>query len=124
MKLFTLEEATTLLPTIRRIFGEIATARAVMQRLAPEVILASERADDGGGGTVFGPQYAKALNTFVAGVQEILGYGVEVKDFDRWLIDFPHLREGKVVYLCWQRGEERIEWWHDVEAGFAGRTLL
>lgn len=113
-----------MLPTIRRIFGEIAGARAVMQRLAPEVKLAIEHGDGGGGGTVFGLQYAKALNTFVAGVQEILGYGVEVKDFDRWLIDFPHLRDGKVVYLCWQRGEDRIEWWHEIETGFAGRTPL
>jgi len=49
---------------------------------------------------------------------------VEIKDFDQGLCDFPHLRGGKIVYLCWKKGESRIEWWHDVEAGFAGRQPL
>ena len=56
--------------------------------------------------------------------QEILGLGVEIKDLDQWLIDFPSQRDGRVVYLCWRRGEENIEWWHDMDAGFAGRQPL
>ena len=47
-----------------------------------------------------------------------------MKDPERGLIDFYHERDGQVVYLCWQLGEPDIEWWHDTEAGFAGRQPL
>jgi hypothetical protein len=124
MRLFTLEEANALLPEVRRIFQRIDEATVVLQKLEPEVKRASERAAEGGGGTVHGVQYADALTRFLMGIQEILGHGIEIKDFERGLCDFPHERDGKIVYLCWQRGEERIEWWHDLDAGFAGRQPL
>lgn len=122
MKLFTVEEANALLPEMRRYWQLIDRARATMQRLAPEVKLASEHS--GGGGTSYGAQYAQALTNFMGGLQELIGLGIEIKDLERGLCDFPHLREGRVVYLCWQKGETRIEWWHDVDAGFAGRQPL
>lgn len=124
MRLFTLEEANALLPEVRRLFRQIDEATAILQRLSPEVKRASEHAADGGGGTVYGGQYANALTGFLASIQEILSYGIEIKDFERGLCDFPHVRDGKTVYLCWQRGEESIEWWHDIDAGFAGRQPL
>ncbi len=124
MRLFTQEEANSLLPDIRRLFRQIDNTRSILQRLEPEVKLASERANEGGGGTVYGLQYADALSRFLASVQEILSYGVEIKDFDQGLCDFPHLRDGKIVCLCWKRGEKSIEWWHDTDAGFAGRQRL
>ena len=50
---------------------------------------------------------------------------LHIKDFKRGLVDFPSLREGRVVLLCWQMGEgDELAWWHDVDAGFAGRTPL
>jgi hypothetical protein len=124
MRLFTLEEANALLPEVRRLFQRIDEATAVLQKLEPEVKRASERAAEGGGGTVHGVQYADALTRFLMSIQEILGHGIEIKDFERGLCDFPHERDGKIVYLCWQRGEESIEWWHDIDAGFAGRQPL
>ncbi len=124
MKMFSLEEANALLPEIIRLFDQIDRSREVLRRLEPEVKRASERASEGGGGTIHGLQYAGALTRFVESVQEILGYGVEIKDFERGLCDFPHLRDGRVVYLCWQRGEVQIEWWHDTDAGFAGRQPI
>jgi hypothetical protein len=124
MKLFTLEEANALLPEVRRHFQQIDKATVILQRLSPEVKRASERAAEGGGGTVYGIQYANALTDFLTSIQEILSHGIEIKDFERGLIDFPHERDGKTVYLCWQRGEESIEWWHDIDSGFAGRQPL
>jgi hypothetical protein len=124
MRLFTIEEANGLLPEVRRLFQRIDEATAVLQKLEPEVKRASERAAEGGGGTVYGIQYADALTRFLMSIQEILGHGIEIKDFEQGLCDFPHERDGKIVYLCWQRGEERIEWWHDVDTGFAGRQPL
>jgi hypothetical protein len=50
--------------------------------------------------------------------------GVELKGIENGLLDFPAMREGRVVYLCWRQGEETIAYWHDLDAGFAGRQLL
>ncbi len=122
MKLFTLEEANALLPEVKRLFADIDESRATLRRLAPEATRASE--SQGGGGTMYGFQYADALTNFLASAQGILSLGVEIKDFEQGLCDFPHEREGKVVYLCWRRGEEAIEWWHDLDTGFTGRQPL
>jgi len=57
-------------------------------------------------------------------VDEIAGHGAEVKDLDEGLIDFPALRRGETVLLCWKLGEDEIRYWHRVEDGFAGRRPL
>jgi hypothetical protein len=57
-------------------------------------------------------------------VAELRALGGEVKGIEQGLVDFPHLRDGRIVYLCWRLGEEEVEWWHDVDAGFAGRQRL
>ncbi len=57
-------------------------------------------------------------------VSRIVQTGCLIKDLDVGLIDFPTLRHGEEVYLCWKLGEERIEYWHSVQEGFAGRKLL
>ena len=95
MKLFTLEEANALLPEIKRMFARIDRSRATLRRLAPEAKRASE--SQGGGGITHGFQYADSLATFIASAQEILSLGVEIKDFDQGLCDFPHERDGKII---------------------------
>lgn len=122
MKLFSIEEAQALLPEVKRLWQKIDRARATMRRLAPEAKRASQQ--HGGGGTAFGVKYVSALMSFMDHAQEILSLGLEIKDFDKGLCDFPHLRDGRVVYLCWMKGEDDIDWWHDVDAGFAGRQPL
>lgn len=122
MRLFTLDEADALLPEIKRLWQKIDRARGTMRRLAPEARLASRQT--GGGGIMHAGEYVRALTGFIAGVQEILEQGVEIKDFDKGLCDFPHMRDGQVVYLCWMKGEDTIEWWHDTDAGFGGRQPL
>jgi hypothetical protein len=57
-------------------------------------------------------------------VDEIGEHGAEVKDLDEGLIDFPALRRGETVLLCWKLGEDEIRFWHRVEDGFAGRRPL
>jgi hypothetical protein len=57
-------------------------------------------------------------------IQEITEKGIEIKDIERGLIDFPHWREGEEVFLCWLYGEADIGFWHTLEEGFAGRTPL
>ena len=50
--------------------------------------------------------------------------GCEIKDIEQGLVDFPSLREGREVYLCWRLGEEEIAFWHELDAGFGGRQPL
>ena len=57
-------------------------------------------------------------------LHQINDMGIEVKDLTVGLIDFPALYEDRVVYLCWKYGEERIEYWHELEAGFSGRKRI
>lgn len=58
-------------------------------------------------------------------LRQIDALGVLVKDLDSGLIDFPALRDGREVYLCWRLGEgDHLAWWHEIEAGFAGRQPL
>ena len=72
-----------------------------------------------------GPLYVSLLIELLSGAGELETLGVQLKDQTRGLIDFPSLRDGRVVLLCWHLGEgDQIEWWHDIEAGFAGRQPL
>ena len=72
-----------------------------------------------------GSVYVQALYDIGKITTELGEMGVQLKDYARGLIDFPSMLDGKVVLLCWQLGErEEIEWWHDTEAGFAGRQRL
>jgi hypothetical protein len=78
----------------------------------------------GNGGGADGSVFARAALTFSRGLAQIDRWGVIVRDLDTGICDFPALREGREVYLCWRVGEERIAWWHEPEAGFAGRQPL
>ncbi|HWS54824.1 MAG TPA: DUF2203 domain-containing protein, partial [Pyrinomonadaceae bacterium] len=86
---------------------------------------AAAAAQLGGGGMPGGARYVNALTTLAGRVNQLEELGVQLKDYERGLVDFPSLRDGKLVLLCWQWGEgDQIEWWHDPEAGFAGRQPL
>jgi hypothetical protein len=86
---------------------------------------AAEGAEFGGGGIGNGLQYAQLLVDLSVKVGQLETLGIQLKDYGNGLIDFPSMREGRVVLLCWKADEgDNIEWWHDVEAGFAGRQPL
>ena len=59
-----------------------------------------------------------------AALRELQAAEIVLRDLDRGLVDFPALRDGREVYLCWVEGEDEIGYWHDLEAGFAGREPL
>lgn len=125
MKIFTVQEANALLPNVKLIVGGIQRAHRKVAAFRDEAKKASEAAEQGGGGISAGVAYAAALTELTSQVAELEGLGVQLKDFERGLVDFPSLRDGRVVLLCWQLGEgDELEWWHDVDAGFAGRTPL
>jgi hypothetical protein len=126
MKMFSVDEANALLPTARRIVAGLARdyARVVASREASRE--AAERAKEGGGGFMpGGVLYVAALAGLAERAGQLEALGIQLKDYERGLIDFPTMRDGRVVLLCWQLGEgDHIEWWHDLEAGFAGRQPL
>ena len=125
MKIFTVQEANALIPNVRTILARIRQAYKNVSRYRTEARKAADGAEQGGGGMVEGVAYAKLLTKFTALLTDLEGLGVQLKDYERGLVDFPSLREGRVVLLCWQLGEgDELEWWHDVDTGFAGRTPL
>jgi hypothetical protein len=72
-----------------------------------------------------GSNYVRVLYELGKLTTELHELGIQLKDYTRGLIDFPTMREGRVILLCWQLGEgEEIEWWHEVEDGFTGRKPL
>ena len=125
MKIFTIQEANALLPNVRTIVTKIQRAHRKLAHFRDDAKKAAEAAEQGGGGVANGVAYAAALTELTLQISELEALGVQLKDFERGLVDFPSLREGRVVLLCWQLGEgDELEWWHDVDAGFAGRTPL
>ncbi|HKZ78663.1 MAG TPA: DUF2203 domain-containing protein [Pyrinomonadaceae bacterium] len=125
MKVFTVEEANALLPEVRKLLRRIQRAHRKVFSYKEDAKLAAQAAEEGGGGLADGSTYAVLIMQLVATTGELEALGVQLKDFERGLVDFPSLRDGRVVLLCWQMGEgDHLEWWHDVDAGFAGRTPL
>ena len=125
MKLFTVEEANALLPTVRGVVGRIQRAYARVSAAQEQARLAAAGAAQGGGGMEGGGAYVLSLSKLAEAAGQLEELGVQLKDYERGLIDFPAMRDGRVVLLCWQLGEgDQIEWWHDLEAGFAGRQPL
>ena len=125
MKIFTVQEANALLPNVRTIVGKIQRAHRQLSRYREDAKQAAEAAERGGGGFPGGVAYAVVLTELTTELAQLETLGVQLKDFERGLVDFPSLRDGRVVLLCWQLGEgDELEWWHDVDAGFAGRTPL
>ena len=125
MKLFTVEEANVLLPTVRGIVRQVQRAYKRVAASQEAARVAADRAKLGGGGILGGSGYVVALSELAEHAGRLEALGVQLKDYSRGLIDFPSLRGGQVVLLCWQMGEgDQLEWWHEVEAGFAGRQPL
>ncbi|HMJ09500.1 MAG TPA: DUF2203 domain-containing protein [Pyrinomonadaceae bacterium] len=124
MKLFTVEEANGLLPGVR---AKLENIRAQYTTLGGyrEAARAAATASEFGGGMKGGGSYVKALYEIGKLTTELHECGIQLKDYSRGLIDFPCMLDGRVVLLCWQLGEtDRIEWWHEIESGFAGRKPL
>lgn len=124
MKLFSIHEANELIP-------EVASKLQKIQRLYSridglrEAARSAAEASNLGGGMIGGTGYVRALYEIGKLTTELHSDGIQLKDYSRGLVDFPCMREGRVVLLCWQLGEpEQIEWWHELEAGFAGRQPL
>jgi hypothetical protein len=120
---FTVDEARAMLPELRRVFSDAHRRRDVVQKVDSELgERLKETGTDVGGEQVSGLLMDMLqLNTQLRRIQEM---GVQIKDFDRGLVDFPHIRDGREVFLCWELDEDDIEFWHDIDGGYEGRERL
>jgi len=123
MRYFTPEEANQLLPEVRGIVDTLLACRDRVLELRDDLWPAVERAASNGGTGVGGPVLGELME-LRRGLAALKTLGVELKDLNDGLVDFPARRKGTDVYLCWRHGEERVSHWHDPEDGFAGRRPI
>ena len=132
MRLFTPEEANAELARLRPLLERLVEERRALAGLAAELQAAQGVVSGNGGridpGRVGGLQEAASRSAaeVAALVEELQRAGVQVKDLDRGLVDFParHPGSGETVLLCFELGEPTVEHWHGLEEGFAGRKPL
>jgi len=124
MRLFTVDEANALLPTVIPTLEKIQRLYATVDALRDDA-RAAAGASDFGGGMAGGTAYVNTLYQIGKLTTDLHELGIELKDYTHGLIDFPSLRGERVIYLCWQIGDgDEIGWWHETDAGFAGRQPL
>ncbi len=121
---FTFDEANALVPWLEETFQRLELVRQEYITLQERL---SELAKSSGSGDETSQLAARAellARQIEEGVEEILDRGIIVRDVSTGLVDFPSQREGREVYLCWIGGEERIDFWHETNQGFAHREPL
>ncbi|HET7871316.1 MAG TPA: DUF2203 domain-containing protein [Terriglobales bacterium] len=130
-KTFTLNEAQTLLPVLNSVLTRAMQGKAKIELMEQEFQKIKYRIMLTGGLLLEMTDMArrkaeqdKALQEIKDALAEIGAIGVQVKDLDIGLLDFPCVVENEIVLLCWKYGEEKIEFWHGVEEGFAGRKPI
>jgi hypothetical protein len=121
-KHYTRDEARALLPRVRDWLKRVRELHRVLEHLDDELKQRLKHGRDLGGEIV--NRWVRTLAAIRDVVQEFRVREIQIKDLDRGLVDFPAILSGREVFLCWEQDEEDIEFWHDLDAGFAGRTRI
>ena len=122
-KYFTPEEANRILPQVRDFVTQIMQAREAIIQAQPELWPVLEKSVGNGGSRKAGEvlhEFTRVENG-VKGLQEI---GCVLKDMSIGLVDFPTIRDGREVLLCWKYDEPEVMFWHDLQSGYQGRQRL
>ena len=122
-KLFTLDEANAFVPQLLDLVPRIQNLSVSLNKDFPDIKNAREKAKWNGGSDQ-GVDYLNAVLKYNDLMHRIEGMGCEVKGIREGLVDFPSLREGREVYLCWRMPEKEILFWHDINTGFSGRKPI
>jgi len=120
---FTLPEANQALTIIRPLMDEVQQIRQKILEKQPEAWPAIEKSAGNGGNRALS-NMVQDFEKFDALIHRLQHTDVLIKDINIGLLDFPALKDEREVYLCWQYGEDDIAFWHEVEAGFAGRQPI
>jgi hypothetical protein len=127
MKQFTVDQANATLPLVRKIVADVVRVHAVWREKILELDLAASNAqgEGGHGNSERLEREVQALAREIASFQRELGaLGIEMKDPRLGLVDFPSEINGRRVLLCWRLGEPEVQFWHDVDSGYASRQPL
>lgn len=119
---FTVAEANALLPKVKPVLRQLRDAKDLLVDPEARAVLAEASPTNGGGPA--GRQVGEAFLEVRALLKALTDAGIVIRDIDRGLVDFPAIREGREVYLCWELGEDRVGFWHDLESGYRGRKPL
>jgi hypothetical protein len=119
---YTLEQAEAARPWVAERVERIQEALAELR--SPAARAALDDLDPATGGAWPGHKVAYAVLEMLTAAEQLEAMDIVLRDADRGLVDFPSIRDGEEVYLCWQAGEPRVAWWHDPDAGFPGRRPL
>ena len=122
-QIFTLQEANTALQTIRPLMDDIQAIRRKILANQPEAWPAIEKSAGNGGNKTMS-RLVEDFERLDGLIHQILDTGVQIKDVNMGLLDFSAMRNGQEVYLCWKYGEDDIAFWHEIDAGFAGRQPI
>ena len=122
-KHFTVEEANDLLPRLVALLNRIEDVEAEL-RPASKKISRIHRSAGGNGGGEGGIELLDHSNRIADLLRQIAATGVVVKDANQGILDFPHLRENREVFLCWKKGEKEVGFWHELDKGFKERRPL
>jgi len=120
---FTLQEANEALNIIRPLMDEVQAIRQKILENQPEAWPAIEKSAGNGGNRALS-DLVQEFEKLDALVHQIQDTGAQIKDINTGLLDFSAVKNGREVYLCWQHGEDDIQYWHEIEAGFAGRQPI
>jgi hypothetical protein len=121
-KHYTREEARKLLPQLRAWLGDIHQLRQRLDRYDQQLSTLLTGGADAGGRTV--NDSLKARLELERVLLEFNRREIQIKDLDRGLIDFPAIVAGREVFLCWEMDEDDVEYWHELDTGYAGREKL
>jgi hypothetical protein len=131
MKTFTLEEAQAMLPLVEKLLNRALESKRAAESIDQELTDLARRIHMAGGMMVDVAKVAsrrsemqKQIERARETLKEIDEIGVQIKDLDTGLLDFPCRMEEEIVLLCWKSGETAIEHWHTVESGFKGRQPI
>ena len=122
-KYFSIEEANTFIPKLLIYIPRIQILMKSLVREYPDIRKAREKAQFNGG-SLQGADYINCVLQINSLTEELESMGCILKGLEHGLVDFPSLRGGKEVYLCWKNPEQRIEYWHDILSGFVGRQRI
>jgi hypothetical protein len=123
-RLFTVAEANASLPHIKPRVAELLSIRNRMSKRGPALAGVVDKAARSNGGSRAASDTVDDMQRFRALVSEINAFGCLLKDTSVGLIDFPAELNGRTIYLCWRYGEDTVSWWHELEAGYAGRQPI
>jgi hypothetical protein len=131
MKTFTLDQAHALLPILKSLLKQSMDGKKTIEQVEKEFQDLKHRILLSGGLSVDVPALArrraerdKAMQDTKDALAEISAIGVQVKDLDMGLLDFPCKVDDQIILLCWKYGEDKIQYWHSQEEGFSGRKPI